>query len=49
MSYPTSSVQVNKLFQIFDVDTDGTISRDDFRICLRRNPLLIAVFAEHAG
>ncbi|XP_072968174.1 lysophospholipid acyltransferase LPEAT2-like [Typha angustifolia] len=37
---------VNKLFRILDVDNDGTISRDDFIICLRKYPFLLALFAE---
>lgn len=42
-------VQVNQLFRTFDANADGVISRDDFMICLRRNPLLIAIFAAQAS
>ncbi|KAF5811695.1 putative plasmalogen synthase [Helianthus annuus] len=38
----TSEIQA--LFELFDVDGDGRISKDDFITCLRRNPLLIAHF-----
>ncbi|KAI3741257.1 hypothetical protein L1987_58928 [Smallanthus sonchifolius] len=38
----TSEVQA--LFELFDIDGDGKISKDDFITCLRRNPLLIAHF-----
>ncbi|KAE8665840.1 Detected protein of confused Function [Hibiscus syriacus] len=34
--------EVHGLFGLFDTDTDGRMSRDDF---LRKNPLLIAVFS----
>ncbi|KAE8722168.1 Lysophospholipid acyltransferase LPEAT2 [Hibiscus syriacus] len=37
--------QVNGLFNLFDTDNDGRISRDDFVSCLRKNPLLIALFS----
>ncbi|XWS45988.1 hypothetical protein CRYUN_Cryun14cG0026400 [Craigia yunnanensis] len=37
--------EVHGLFNIFDTDNDGRISRDDFFSCLRKNPLLIAFFS----
>ncbi|GMI69664.1 LYSOPHOSPHATIDYLETHANOLAMINE ACYLTRANSFERASE2 [Hibiscus trionum] len=37
--------EVNGLFNLFDTDNDGRISRDDFLSCLRKNPLLIALFS----
>ncbi|KAK8487273.1 hypothetical protein V6N13_093452 [Hibiscus sabdariffa] len=37
--------EVNGLFDLFDTDNDGRISRDDFVSCLRKNPLLIALFS----
>lgn len=36
--------EVHGLFNLFDSDNDGKISKDDFDSCLRRNPLLIAFF-----
>ncbi|KAK1295851.1 Lysophospholipid acyltransferase LPEAT2 [Acorus calamus] len=39
--------KLGQLFKLFNVDDDGLISRDDFMSCLRRNPLLIALFAAH--
>ncbi|XP_042496932.1 lysophospholipid acyltransferase LPEAT2 [Macadamia integrifolia] len=39
-----SEEEVGGLFNIFDTDGDGRISKDDFMTCLRRNPLLIAFF-----
>ncbi|KAL8192403.1 hypothetical protein R6Q57_027588 [Mikania cordata] len=41
----TSEIQA--LFESFDNDGDGKISKDDFNTCLRRNPLLIAHFNHH--
>ncbi|GMI99052.1 LYSOPHOSPHATIDYLETHANOLAMINE ACYLTRANSFERASE2 [Hibiscus trionum] len=37
--------EVHGLFELFDTDNDGRISRDDFLSCLRKNPLLIALFS----
>ncbi|KAK6918449.1 Phospholipid/glycerol acyltransferase [Dillenia turbinata] len=37
--------EIHELFNLFDSDGDGRISRDDFTICLRKNPLLIALFS----
>ncbi|GER31276.1 calcineurin B subunit-related [Striga asiatica] len=37
--------EVQGLFSLFDTDNDGRICREDFRSCLRRHPLLIALFA----
>ncbi|KAL4368184.1 hypothetical protein GQ457_05G000370 [Hibiscus cannabinus] len=37
--------EVHGLFDLFDTDKDGRISRDDFLCCLRKNPLLIALFS----
>ncbi|KAI7742044.1 hypothetical protein M8C21_030050, partial [Ambrosia artemisiifolia] len=39
----TSEIQA--LFELFDTDGDGRISKDDFITCLKRNPLLIAHFS----
>jgi lysophosphatidylcholine acyltransferase/lyso-PAF acetyltransferase len=36
--------EVHGLFNLFDSDSDGKISKDDFNTCLRKNPLLIALF-----
>lgn len=45
-SVPSMSEEtLHHLFHLFDADEDGRISRDDFMTCLRRNPLLIALFA----
>lgn len=37
-------LQIHELFSIFDMDGDGSVSKDNFLYCLRRNPLLIALF-----
>ncbi|KAK5776020.1 lysophospholipid acyltransferase LPEAT2-like [Gossypium arboreum] len=37
--------EVHGLLSLFDSNTDGRISRDDFITCLRKNPLLIALFS----
>ncbi|XVF22654.1 hypothetical protein REPUB_Repub12eG0190100 [Reevesia pubescens] len=37
--------EVHGMFNLFDADNDGRISRDDFFSCLRNNPLLIALFS----
>ncbi|KAK8565869.1 hypothetical protein V6N13_020944 [Hibiscus sabdariffa] len=37
--------EVEGMLNQFDSDNDGRISRDDFFYCLRKNPLLIAVFS----
>ncbi|CAH1448021.1 lysophospholipid acyltransferase LPEAT2 [Lactuca sativa] len=39
--------EIHALFDLFDTDGDGRISKDDFFTCLRRNPLLIAHFNHH--
>ncbi|KAJ6972190.1 hypothetical protein NC653_032695 [Populus alba x Populus x berolinensis] len=36
--------EIHELFSIFDMDGDGSVSKDNFLCCLRRNPLLIALF-----
>ncbi|KAI4356860.1 hypothetical protein L6164_000847 [Bauhinia variegata] len=36
--------EVHDLFVLFDNDNDGRVSKDDFLACLKRNPLLIALF-----
>lgn len=41
------ALQVSELFDMFDIDNDGTVSFDDFNTCLRSNPLLIALFASY--
>ncbi|XP_072969123.1 lysophospholipid acyltransferase LPEAT2-like [Typha angustifolia] len=46
MSYMTDN-SIHQLFQIFDVDDDGTISKHDFIICLRKFPHLVALFADY--
>lgn len=38
-------LQRRGVFDLFDADKDGWISKDDFSSCLRRNPLLIALFS----
>ncbi|PHT93497.1 Lysophospholipid acyltransferase LPEAT2 [Capsicum annuum] len=46
LSIPGSSNnEIHGLFTLFDADGDGKISRDDFIVCLRRYPLLIALFS----
>ncbi|OVA00153.1 EF-hand domain [Macleaya cordata] len=40
-----SNEQVDELFNLFDTDGDGSISKDDFTTCLRKNPLLVALFS----
>ncbi|GAB2260372.1 hypothetical protein Droror1_Dr00011227 [Drosera rotundifolia] len=40
-----SNDEVSDLFNMFDHDRDGKVSKDDFFDCLRRNPLLIAIFS----
>ncbi|KAF7153998.1 hypothetical protein RHSIM_Rhsim01G0160000 [Rhododendron simsii] len=37
--------EIHDLANLFDDDHDGRISREDFVACLRRNPLLIALFS----
>ncbi|KAL3536900.1 hypothetical protein ACH5RR_000266 [Cinchona calisaya] len=39
--------EIHWLFTMFDIDGDRRISKDDFTTCLRRNPLLIALFSLH--
>ncbi|KAK7382160.1 hypothetical protein VNO80_00894 [Phaseolus coccineus] len=36
--------EVHEFFMLFDNDYDGRIAKNDFVLCLRRNPLLIAFF-----
>ncbi|KAI9182651.1 hypothetical protein LWI28_027529 [Acer negundo] len=36
--------EIHDLFNLFDSDGDGRISREYFLSCLRRNPLLVALF-----
>ncbi|XP_015061312.1 lysophospholipid acyltransferase LPEAT2 [Solanum pennellii] len=40
-----SNNEIGELFTLFDIDCDGKISKDDFIGCLRRYPLLIALFS----
>ncbi|KAF8412339.1 hypothetical protein HHK36_000301 [Tetracentron sinense] len=37
--------EICELFILFDTDSDGVVSKNDFMTCLRRNPLLIALFS----
>ncbi|KAK6920213.1 EF-hand domain [Dillenia turbinata] len=37
--------EIHELFDLFDSNGDGRICRDDFTTCLRKNPLLIALFS----
>ncbi|KAF5732989.1 lysophospholipid acyltransferase LPEAT2-like [Tripterygium wilfordii] len=37
--------EIHELFKLFDVDGDESVSRDEFNTCLRKNPLLIALFS----
>ncbi|CAA2996427.1 lysophospholipid acyltransferase LPEAT2 [Olea europaea subsp. europaea] len=39
-----SEDEISGIHSLFDVDGDGKISEDDFVSCLRRHPLLIALF-----
>ncbi|KAL3814885.1 hypothetical protein ACJIZ3_016153 [Penstemon smallii] len=46
LSIPNLSCdEMNGLFSLFDLDSDGRISKDDFISCLRRYPLLVSLFA----
>ncbi|XP_042050386.1 lysophospholipid acyltransferase LPEAT2-like [Salvia splendens] len=46
LSIPSlNTEEIHGLFSLFDVDNDDRVSRDDFISCLRRHPLLIALFA----
>ncbi|KAG2729547.1 hypothetical protein I3760_01G255200 [Carya illinoinensis] len=36
--------EIHGLYNLFDLDNDGKISKDDFDSCLKKNPLLIALF-----
>ncbi|KAK4379335.1 hypothetical protein RND71_001197 [Anisodus tanguticus] len=46
LSIPSlSNNEIRGLFTLFDADRDGKISKDDFIGCLRRYPLLIALFS----
>ncbi|CAL5381703.1 unnamed protein product [Camellia sinensis] len=38
-------LEIHELFKLFDTDSDERISNDDFSSCLRKNPLLIALFS----
>ncbi|KAL7203576.1 hypothetical protein ACSBR2_016782 [Camellia fascicularis] len=38
-------LEIHELFKLFDTDSDERISKDDFSTCLRKNPLLIALFS----
>ncbi|KAI3429017.1 uncharacterized protein J3R85_008838 [Psidium guajava] len=40
-----SKEEIHELFELFDEDGDGRVSKDEFVSCLRRNPLLIALFS----
>ncbi|GAB2290892.1 Lysophospholipid acyltransferase lpeat2, partial [Dionaea muscipula] len=40
-----SDDEVSDLFDLFDCDGDGKVSKEDFADCLSRNPLLIAIFS----
>ncbi|KAK9056219.1 hypothetical protein SSX86_027309 [Deinandra increscens subsp. villosa] len=42
-----STSEIQALFELFDNDGDGRISKDDFSTCLKRNPLLVAHFNHH--
>ncbi|CAN1332428.1 Lysophospholipid acyltransferase LPEAT2 [Linum perenne] len=37
--------EVRGLFKLFDLEGKGKVSKDDFNTCLRKNPILIALFA----
>ncbi|KAJ8900389.1 hypothetical protein K2173_025029 [Erythroxylum novogranatense] len=37
--------EVHGLFNLFDGDGDGSVGKDNFVYCLRKNPLLIALFS----
>ncbi|KAG9156929.1 hypothetical protein Leryth_015516 [Lithospermum erythrorhizon] len=39
-----NQIEIHGLFTLFDIDCDGKISKDDFFTCMRKNPLLIALF-----
>lgn len=40
-----SNGEMHELFTSFDIDNDGKVSKDDFMTCLKRNPLLVALFS----
>ncbi|KAJ9171306.1 hypothetical protein P3X46_014693 [Hevea brasiliensis] len=37
--------EIHELFKLFGPDGDGRVSKDNFMSCLRKNPLLIVLFA----
>ncbi|CAK9163683.1 unnamed protein product, partial [Ilex paraguariensis] len=37
--------EIHELFLLFDTDSHGSISKNNFNTCLRKNPLLIALFS----
>ncbi|KAI8026757.1 putative threonine aspartase [Camellia lanceoleosa] len=37
--------EIHELLKSFDTDSNGRINKDDFITCLRRNPLLVALFS----
>lgn len=42
-----NQAEIRDLFSLLDMDNDGKVSKDDFMTCMRKNPLLIAVFSWH--
>ncbi|XP_028095247.1 lysophospholipid acyltransferase LPEAT2-like [Camellia sinensis] len=40
-----SEQEIHELLKSFDTDSDGRIHKDEFIACLRRNPLLVALFS----
>uniref|UniRef100_A0A7N0T4L2 EF-hand domain-containing protein n=1 Tax=Kalanchoe fedtschenkoi TaxID=63787 RepID=A0A7N0T4L2_KALFE len=40
-----SDEEISDLFDLFDADGNGKVSKDAFILCLRKNPLLISIFS----
>ncbi|KAI3886019.1 hypothetical protein MKX03_003600 [Papaver bracteatum] len=40
-----TSEQVDELFKLFNSDSDDKVSKDEFLTCLKKNPLLVALFS----
>lgn len=45
MFYDIDKLQVDEVFKLFVSEGDGRVSKDNFMCCLKKNPLLIALFS----